>query len=150
MRHGRRKAEPVMITYEREYSFSTAGDGTIVDLTKALESALGESGVTTGQLVVFVPGSTGAVTTIEYEPGLIKDLPEFFERIIPRNRTYYHDATWGDGNGFSHMRAALVGPSLSIPVSDGRMTLGTWQQVVFLEFDNRERGRKVAISILGE
>jgi secondary thiamine-phosphate synthase enzyme len=139
-----------MFAYEREYSFSTAGDGTIVDLTKALESALTESGVTTGQLVVFVPGSTGAITTIEYEPGLVRDLPELFERIIPRGRTYHHDATWGDGNGFSHLRAALVGPSLSIPVSGGRMTLGTWQQVVFLEFDNRERGRKVAISILGE
>jgi secondary thiamine-phosphate synthase enzyme len=138
-----------MITYEKEHSFRTQGDGTIIDLTGSLESALAESGVETGQLVVFVPGSTGAVTTIELEPGLIKDLPEFFERIVPSNREYHHDATWGDGNGFSHVRAALVGPSLSIPVSRGRMTLGTWQQVVFLEFDNRARRRTVQISIVG-
>lgn len=138
-----------MITYEKEHSFPTQGDGTIIDLTGSLESALAESGVETGQLVVFVPGSTGAVTTIELEPGLIKDLPEFFERIVPSNRGYHHDATWGDGNGFSHVRAALVGPSLSIPVSRGRMTLGTWQQVVFLEFDNKTRRRTVQISIVG-
>lgn len=139
-----------MVTYEETFSFRTEGDGTIVDLTGRLESALSESGVTTGQLVVFVPGSTGAVTTVEYEPGLIRDLPEFFERIVPSGTTYHHDVTWGDGNGFSHLRASLVGPSLSIPVSGGAMTLGTWQQVVFLEFDNRKRKRKVRVSIVGE
>ena len=138
-----------MITYEKEHSFSTQGNGAIIDLTGSLESALAESGVETGQLVVFVPGSTGAVTTIEFEPGLIKDLPEFFERIAPSSHGYHHDATWGDGHGFSHVRAALVGPSISIPVSGGRMTLGTWQQVVFLEFDNRARRRSVQISIVG-
>ncbi len=139
-----------MITYERSFSFSTDGDGTIVDLTGRLEEALSESGVTIGQIVVFVPGSTGAVTTVEFEPGLMRDLPEFFERIIPSGTTYHHDATWGDGNGFSHLRATLVGPSLSIPVSGGAMTLGTWQQVVFLEFDNRNRERMVRVSIIGE
>lgn len=139
-----------MVVFEQVYRFSTEGDGAVVDLTGALESALAESGVTAGQLVVFVPGSTGAVTTIEYEPGLIRDLPEFFERIIPKETVYHHDATWGDGNGFSHLRAALVGPSISIPICGGKMTLGTWQQVVFLEFDNRERERKITISILGE
>ena len=138
-----------MIAYESEHSFSTDGDGTVVDITGALESALGDSGVETGQLLAFVPGSTGALTTIEYEPGLLEDLPEFFERIVPSGKQYHHDATWGDGNGFSHVRAALIGPSISIPVSRGRMTLGTWQQVVFLEFDNRPRGRVVRISIVG-
>lgn len=139
-----------MVTYEQTFSFQTEGDGTIVDLTGRIEAALSESGVTTGQLVVFVPGSTGAVTTVEYEPGLVRDLPEFFERIVPSGRNYHHDATWGDGNGFSHLRASLVGPSLSIPVSEGAMTLGTWQQVVFLEFDNRKRKRTVWVSIIGE
>lgn len=138
-----------MITFEKEHGFSTQGDGTIVDLTGSLESALAESGIETGHLVVFVPGSTGAVTTIEFEPGLLKDLPEFFERIAPSGKGYHHDATWGDGNGFSHVRAALLGPSVSIPVSKGRMTLGTWQQVVFIEFDNRARRRTVRISIVG-
>lgn len=138
-----------MVTYERTFSFQTDGDGTIVDLTERLEAALSESGVTTGQAVLFVPGSTGALTTVEYEPGLLRDLPEFFERIIPSGRTYHHDATWGDGNGFSHLRASLVGPSLSIPVSGGALTLGTWQQVVFMEFDNRKRQRTVRVSIMG-
>jgi secondary thiamine-phosphate synthase enzyme len=139
-----------MVTFEQTFSFQTEGDGTIVDLTGRIETALSGSGVTTGQLVVFVPGSTGAVTTVEYEPGLIRDLPEFFERIVPSGTTYHHDATWGDGNGFSHLRASLVGPSLSIPVSGGAMTLGTWQQIVFLEFDNRKRSRTVRVSIIGE
>ena len=139
-----------MKTFEQTLVFQTEGDGTIVDLTGRIEAALSESGVETGQLVVFVPGSTGAVTTVEYEPGLVRDLPEFFERIVPSGKTYHHDATWGDGNGFSHLRASLVGPSLSIPVSNGAMTLGTWQQVVFLEFDNRERRRRVELSIVGE
>ena len=138
-----------MIAYENEHGFETQGDATIIDLTGSLESAVAESGVETGQLVVFVPGSTGAVTTIEFEPGLLEDLPEFFERLAPSNRTYHHDATWGDGNGFSHVRAAMVGPSIAIPISKGRMTLGTWQQVVFLEFDNRARRRTVRISIIG-
>lgn len=139
-----------MVTYERSISFETEGDGTIIDLTGRLEEALAESGVTIGQIVVFVPGSTGALTTVEFEPGLVRDLPEFFERIIPSGTVYHHDATWGDGNGFSHLRASLVGPSISIPVSGGAMTLGTWQQVVFLEFDNRKRERRIRVSIIGE
>ena len=139
-----------MITYERTFEFRTEGDGTIVDLTGRVEAALSESGVTTGQLVLFVPGSTGALTTIEYEPGLLRDLPDFFERVIPSGKTYHHDATWGDGNGFSHVRASLVGPSLSVPVSGGAMTLGTGQQIVFLEFDNRKRSRTVRLNIVGE
>jgi secondary thiamine-phosphate synthase enzyme len=139
-----------MKTYEGDYAFSTDGDGTIIDLTDNLDVILKESGVTTGQLTIFVPGSTGAVTTIEYEPGLLADLPRLFERLIPSGISYDHDATWGDGNGFSHLRAALVGPSLTVPVSGSRMTLGTWQQIVFLEFDNRPRRRSVRISIIGE
>lgn len=138
-----------MKVFEKEYRFSTDGDGTVVDLTVPVRAALTESGVSNGQLTVFVPGSTGAVTTVEYEPGLIEDLPELFEKLIPSGKVYKHDATWGDGNGFSHLRASLVGPSLTVPVSSGELTLGTWQQIIFLEFDNRSRRRSVQISILG-
>lgn len=138
-----------MKVFEKEYRFSTEGDGTVVDLTIPVAAALTESGVSSGQLTVFVPGSTGAVTTVEYEPGLVEDLPELFEKLIPSGKVYKHDATWGDGNGFSHLRASLVGPSLTVPVSGGELMLGTWQQIIFLEFDNRSRRRSVQISILG-
>lgn len=139
-----------MKTHSSEYRFDTEGDGTIVDLTSPVREAVAGSGVSNGQLVISVPGSTAALTTIEYEPGLIEDLPELFERLIPSGREYRHDATWGDGNGFSHLRAALIGPSVSLPVQGGEPVLGTWQQIVFLEFDNRPRGRRVHISIVGE
>jgi len=138
-----------MKTFEKNLSISTGGDGTILDITGSCDEAVRESGIATGQLTVFVPGSTGAVTTIEYEPGLLADLPELFERLVPSGVTYGHDATWGDGNGFSHLRAALVGPSITVPVSGGEMTLGTWQQIVFLEFDNRARKRRLKVSIIG-
>ncbi len=139
-----------MKTYGDEYRFSTDGDGTIVNVMEPLESILDTSGIVNGQLTVFVPGSTGAITTIEYEPGLLEDLPRLFEKLVPSGISYSHDKTWGDGNGFSHLRAALVGPSLTIPVSDGALTLGTWQQVVFLEFDNRPRHRRLVINVIGE
>ena len=139
-----------MITHESEYRFDTEGDGTIVDITAAARELVMDSGVTTGQMTVIVPGSTAGITTIEYEPGLLRDLPEFFERIIPSGVMYGHDATWGDGNGFSHLRSALIGPSVTVPVSGGELVLGTWQQIVFLEFDNRPRGRRVHFSVVGE
>jgi len=139
-----------MKTFNSEYRFDTDGDGTIVDLTSPVGEAVSSSGISSGQIVVSVPGSTAAVTTIEYEPGLLGDLPELFEKLVPSGREYGHDAAWGDGNGFSHLRAALVGPSVSLPVHEGRPVLGTWQQIVFLEFDNRPRARRVHISIVGE
>ncbi len=139
-----------MITFEEEHRFSTDGDGTIIDITGYLMSTLQNSGIMTGQLNVIVPGSTGAITTVEFEPGLLRDLPKFFEKIIPSGIEYGHDATWGDGNGFSHIRSALLGPALTIPVSDGRLVLGTWQQVVFMEFDNRPRSRNIHVNIIGE
>ncbi len=126
------------------------GDGDVLDLTAQVTEYVRESKIESGIVTVFVPGSTAAVTTVEYEPGLKKDLPEFFQRIIPRGGTYHHDATWGDGNGFSHVRAALVGPSLTVPVSEGRLILGTWQQLVLLDFDNRARRRDVVIQVMGE
>lgn len=135
--------------FEHTHRFRTDGDGTIVDLTETARAAVAESGVSTGQLVVSVPGSTAAITTIEYEPGLLRDLPAFLERIIPARAGYAHDAAWGDGNGFSHLRAALFGPSVCLPVSGGEPVLGTWQQIVFLEFDNRPRDRRVHLSVIG-
>ena len=101
-------------------------------------------------LTVMAPGFTAGITTIEYEPGLLRDLPDLFERIVPSGVVYGHDATWGDGNGFSHLRSALVGPSLTVPVSGGELVLGTWQQIVFLDFDNRPRSRRVHFSLVGE
>ncbi|MFO7914674.1 MAG: secondary thiamine-phosphate synthase enzyme YjbQ [Candidatus Krumholzibacteriales bacterium] len=131
-------------------SFSTDGDGTVRDITQQVENILEGSGIGEGQVSVFIPGSTAAVTTVEYEPGLIIDLPEFFEKIIPSGVSYHHDKTWGDGNGFSHVRAALVGPSLTLPVQEGKLVRGTWQQIVFLDFDNRARNRTVHVTVLGE
>jgi secondary thiamine-phosphate synthase enzyme len=139
-----------MVVYNNEYLFSTEGDGTIVDLTDKIVEIVEESSIQEGQVTVFVTGSTAAVTTVEFEPGLLKDLPEFFEKIIPSNIEYKHNATWGDGNGFSHVRASLVGPSITVPISNGKLLTGTWQQIVFMDFDNRPRKRRVQINIIGE
>ncbi|RKZ07283.1 YjbQ family protein [bacterium] len=132
------------------FTFDTGGNGTIVDLSEPLSGFISRSGVSDGLVNVFVPGSTGAVTTTEYEPGLVQDIPEFFEKIIPSDRSYHHDLTWGDANGFSHLRASLLGPSLTVPLSKGQLVLGTWQQVIFLEFDNRPRRRRVVFTVIGE
>lgn len=133
----------------RTVKFSTRGDGEIVDLTPDMEQALAESGLTSGTITAFVPGSTAGITTIEYEPGLLKDIPELMEKLIPSGRSYQHDETWHDGNGFSHLRAALVGPDVTVPFDEARMVLGTWQQVVFLDFDNRSRDRRVVFQMIG-
>jgi len=128
----------------------TDGDGDILDLTPKVAESVKKSGISSGTATVFVPGSTAGITTIEYEPGLQKDLPEFFDRIIPKGVTYHHDATWGDGNGFSHLRAALVGPDITVPVVSGKLMLGTWQQIVLLDFDNRSRKREIIVQVSGE
>ena len=138
-----------MVVFNNEHTFSSEGDGTIVNLTDTILRMIGESEIQEGQVNVFVPGSTAAVTTIEFEPGLLQDLPEFFEKIIPSDIEYKHDATWGDGNGFSHLRAALVGPSITVPISNGKLLTGRWQQIVFIDFDNRPRKRSVQINIIG-
>ena len=103
-----------------------------------------------GTITFFIPGSTAGLTTIEYEPGLLKDIPETFEKIAPQNARYAHNDTWHDGNGASHVRAALQGPSLVVPFADGKMLLGVWQQVVLIDFDARPRDRKVVMQIMGE
>ncbi len=128
----------------------STGKTDIFDITVELEQHLKASQIETGQVVAFVPGSTAGLTTIEFEGGVINDLRQAIERLLPRNIHYDHDARWGDGNGYSHVRAAMMGPSLYIPVIDGQMTLGTWQQVVLCDFDNRPRTRRVIVQITGE
>ena len=122
----------------------------IIDVTKQTSDALRESELNNGIVNVFVAGSTAAVTTIEYEPGLRYDFPKMLSRIAPKDIQYRHDETWHDGNGHSHVRASLVGPSLTIPFSNGALLLGTWQQIVMLEMDTRPRERALTIQILGE
>lgn len=130
--------------------FSTRGFDDMKDLTHSVTKKLTESGLKDGMVNLFVPGSTGGLTTIEYESGLVEDFSELMEKIIPSNVTYHHDAKWGDGNGFSHVRASLVGPSLTVPFSDSRLKLGTWQQIVFIDFDNRSRSRTVLLQFIGK
>lgn len=122
----------------------------ILDLTDDIAARVAESGVTHGQALVFTPGSTAAITTIEFESGVIDDLRAAIERIAPQEMHYQHDARWGDGNGYSHVRSALLGGSFTVPVVDGRLVLGTWQQVVLLDFDNHGRQRRIVVQISGE
>lgn len=128
----------------------TAGFADIVDITPEVANAVRRAGLNHGIVTVFVAGSTAGVTTIEHEDGLLRDLQEAFERIAPSDRPYHHDLRWGDGNGFSHVRASLLGPSLTVPVENGRLTLGTWQQIVLVDFDNRSRRRELVIQLMGE
>ena len=130
--------------------FNTRGAGAIVDLTLELKEAVANSSVISGTITVFVPGSTGGITAMEYEPGLIEDVPEMLERLVPSDRPCQHDKTWRDGNGFSHLRGALIGPDITVPFRDHELLLGTWQQVVFLEFDNRPREREIIFQIIGD
>lgn len=134
----------------KQLSFDTRGEGDIIDVSGMVSEAVSESGVKDGIVTVFVPGSTGALTTIEYEPGLLIDLPNTLERIAPKSLMYEHEKRWHDGNGHSHVRASLIGPSLTIPVVKGRLTLGTWQQIVFLELDVRSRKRRLILQMIGE
>lgn len=129
---------------------NTKGFGDTIDITKNIYNAVKNSNVENGLVTVFCPGSTGTITTIEYESGVIRDLQMALEKIVPSDIRYEHDLRWGDGNGFSHVRAALMKPSLSVPLVNGKLTIGTWQQIVFIDFDNRDRTRKIIIQIIGE
>jgi secondary thiamine-phosphate synthase enzyme len=131
-------------------SLSTKGFGHIQDITSSVSDVVETSKIKNGVVTVFCPGSTGAITTIEYESGILEDLKKAVERIAPANIDYAHDRRWGDGNGFSHVRAALLGPSLSVPVTHGELALGTWQQIVFIDFDNRGRQRRILVQVMGE
>lgn len=129
---------------------STSGDADILDLTPKVRALVAKHGFRHGQALVFVPGSTAAVTTIEYEPGLLEDLPAAFERLAPRGIPYKHEEAWHDGNGHSHVRASLLGPSLTVPFRDGELLVGTWQQIVLVDFDNRPRRREIVVQLSGE
>ena len=134
----------------KRISLETRGNGDTQDITREVAQAVGESGVAAGVVTLFCPGSTSALTTIEFEPGAVADLQQVFDETAPRDRYYRHNERWGDGNGHSHVRAALLGPSLSVPFVDGVLTLGTWQQIVHIDFDVRSRRRDVIAQIVGE
>jgi secondary thiamine-phosphate synthase enzyme len=134
----------------REIHLRTAGYTAIEDITRIVQEVVSESGLAAGIVTIFCPGSTAGLTTIEYEDGIISDLQRVFEEIAPVNRSYKHHRRWGDDNGSAHIRAALIGPSLTVPFTGGRLTLGTWQQIVFLDFDTSPRARKIVAQIMGE
>ena len=139
-----------MSTARGALSVKTQAKDEIIDITGKVQDIVSKSGIDNGLACIFVAGSTAAVTTVEFEPGLVKDLNEAMDRLYPKGIDYDHHRRWGDGNGHSHVRASLVGPSLTVPIVDGRLLLGTWQQVVFLEFDNKPRSREIAVQIVGD
>ncbi|MCD6225924.1 YjbQ family protein [bacterium] len=130
---------------------STRGFTDIIDITSLVKSQIEKEKIKEGVVCLFVTGSTAALTTIEYEPGLKKDFQEIINQLIPENKDYYHNQKWGDGNGFAHLRASLIGPSLVVPLEKGQLVLGTWQQIVLVDFDNRPREREiVGVVVKGE
>jgi secondary thiamine-phosphate synthase enzyme len=140
-----------MAVYREAIRFDTKPGVQAIDLTKRVEAAIGKSGIREGLVCVFTPSSTSAIITNEFEPGLMdEDIPNAVERLFPEGITYGHERRWHDGNGHSHVRATFLGPSLTIPIVDGRAALGSWQQVTFLEFDNKPRHREVLVQVVGE
>ena len=139
-----------MTVVTKDITLQSKGDCDIIDITSQVAESVEESGVNSGIVTLFVVGSTAGITTIEYEPNLLSDFRSMWDRVMPRDIPYEHDKTWGDGNGHSHVRASTLGASLVIPFVNKRLTLGTWQQIVFVDFDNRSRSRKIAIQIMGE
>ncbi len=139
-----------MNSYYDELNFKTNGEVDIIDITNDIQKIINKSKIKNGIACIFVPGSTGSVTTIEYEPGLKKDLPRALQKIAPKGEHYDHHETWHDDNGHSHVRASLMGPSLTIPLKDGILIHGTWQQIVFVELDTRARNRNIIVQIVGD
>lgn len=139
-----------MAVITQDLRIETNGDTDLIDITGEVARGVSDSGLSSGTVTVFIPGSTAGVTTIEYEGGAIKDFQEAIERIAPKNIGYHHDARWGDGNGYSHVRAALQGASLTVPFASSRLMLGTWQQIIVVDFDNRPRSREIILQIIGE
>jgi secondary thiamine-phosphate synthase enzyme len=133
----------------KELHFDTQGEVEIIDITEKVNGKLRESEIEDGIVTVFVPGATGAITTIEYEPGLLHDLPNALERLFPKAMGYEHEYRWHDGNGHSHVRASFLGPSLTVPFRAKKLMLGTWQQVIFIELDNKRRSRRIILQIIG-
>ena len=140
---------PMAVT-TRTLELETSGNADVQDITRLIAEEVRDSGTNAGIVTVFAPSATSALTTIEYESGCISDLRRLFDEIADANRHYAHNARWGDGNGHSHVRAALLGPSLTVPFVDGKLALGTWQQIVYVDFDNRARQRRVILQIIGE
>jgi secondary thiamine-phosphate synthase enzyme len=139
------------VTHASRFEISTRGNAQVVDISAQVNQVVADSGIREGILVVFAVGSTAGITTTEAEPGLLKhDLKAFFERIAPEDLYYKHEETWHDDNGHAHVRASALGPSLTVPLVDGRLTLGTWQQIVLMDFDTRPRRRDVVVQIVGE
>jgi len=134
----------------KKISLQSKGHCDIIDITTQIEQQVAETNINSGIATIFVSGSTAGITTIEYEPGLLSDFQEMWQRSIPGNIFYDHDRRWGDGNGYSHVRASLLGASLVIPFNDKKLTLGTWQQIVLVDFDNRPRSRQLILQIMGE
>jgi len=139
-----------MAVITKQIKICSKSENDIIDITEQVANAISESGIANGTITVFVSGSTGAITTIEYEPGLVNDFPDLLSRIAPDDINYEHEQRWHDGNGRSHVKASLVGPSLTVPFKDGQLLLGTWQQIVFLELDTRARTRNLVLQIIGE
>jgi len=139
-----------MTVVTKGITFQTRGNCAIIDITSQVAKEVEESGVNNGAVTLFISGSTAGITTIEYEPRLLSDFKDMWDRVIPQNIPYEHNKTWGDGNGHSHVRASVLGASLTIPFVNKRLTLGTWQQIVFVDFDNRPRSRKMVLQIMGE
>jgi secondary thiamine-phosphate synthase enzyme len=139
-----------MTVQTREMTLQSRGNCDIIDVTSEVANHVEKSGIDNGIVTLFVVGSTAGITTIEHEPNLLSDFNDMWDRVIPQNITYQHNKTWGDGNGHSHVRASTLGASLTVPFVNKRLTLGTWQQIIFVDFDNRPRSRKIAIQILGE
>lgn len=134
----------------REITLNTRGECDIIDITPDIEQEVAKAGMAKGVVTIFVAGSTAGLTTIEFESGVLADLQGMWERIVPKDITYAHDRRWGDGNGYSHVRASLLGASLTVPFSNKRLIVGTWQQIVLVDFDNRPRSRQVILQIMGE
>ncbi len=138
------------MVFQSRFQLDTSGHGDMHDITEQVARVIGSSNIHTGTAHVFNVGSTGIITTIEFEPGLARDLPELLDRLIPASTEYGHEQAWRDGNGHSHLQATVVGPSITVPVADNRPVLGTWQQIVHLECDNKPRNRYVVVTVMGE
>ena len=139
-----------MSVVTKKIKLNTKGDTDIIDITPHVKGHISKSGVGSGIATVFVSGSTGGLTTVEYEQGLIQDLKDYFEKIAPKAGKYEHNLRWHDGNGYAHVRASFLGPSVSIPFVKGKLELGTWQQIIFIDFDNRPRSRELIVQIVGD
>lgn len=139
-----------MTVVTKKIKLDTKGDTDIIDITAQVASALSKSKLGSGAVTVFVPGSTGGLTTVEYEPGLVQDLKDYFEKIAPKSGHYEHNVRWHDGNGYAHVRASFLGPSISVPFVDNKLQLGTWQQIIFIDFDNRPRSRELLVQLIGK